>query len=928
MVPNCLYERTTLTTLALNNLVLLGSAAFPDPLVRLPSLSSLTVINCVFVADNTASSSTPYAPNWVNFFASHSGLTILVIRESGLSGPLPSRLNSPLATFWVAQNSLSGTIPSSLFAGLSPSSDTAINIDVSNNKLTGSIPASLTQNLALGEARNVRIVLDSNLLSGTLPADLFSKSNLSQTSSFYISIKNNLLTGSIPDRWISFLDMNSPLTTLSILLDSNRLTGTIPSTMLYGVNANGIIALTVTLSNNYFFGNFPDSSLFAPFAYNSTTFRFLTLKIDNNRLNGTLPAVLFAAGPQSALTNFQVTATLNSLSGSLPASFLTTLPGVSNLLGLDFEKNALSGTVPSGWVIGANFTKTKTFKLNLASNRLSGTPFADLLVLPTSTSLVDASILMSGNEFSGSVPSSFCSQCALASDTTVLITLDFSSNRLDGAFPSSLLGGFNSLTSQLTVNLNLAKNSLSGAVSPIYAGTSKNISAIVDMSSNRLTGLPSDVSAGMPGSVRLFSITLDNNPIVGGFQNSIMAGCVVNSDATCSVSLVNCSLTGATEFSPPLFAASASYFLDNNMLSGSIRQSSLNWASGPRSLLISVLNNNLTFIEFPASLPSGASMTIKAANNSLKTLSFLGDVNYIRYLDISNNPTLVRTLPDVLFNASSTLSYFNASHTGLSGTMPNLLTPSAPSLATLDMSSTTAISFCNATFTSSVLTTCSLLNTTAMDCQDKYPSICFDVTVPQAPDGGCDSSTRPSPDFLCVDGIWTAPTVIATPTLTIPSGATETIVGGNVISETIVFNGLGSTLAVTGCLNNLSTIVVTFTIAELELLKKNGSLTQLLITYADYDPLCNNLNSVTITPKVSGSSCKKVKAQKTTSQGTLSGLFTVDSSGCNTWWILVSVIAGLVVLAVVIVILLAIFVPAFRHCCRPFSKRRDDPHKL
>ena len=169
VLPDCYYN-ATLTSLTLSEFLLVGSPAFPDPLSRLPSsLRSLTIIDSTFAATFDSAPS-PYFPNWDNFFATHPNLATLNIRSSGLKGPLPNRLPARLNYFDVFNNSLSGTIPSTLLADLNPSTPTPISILCSHNKLSGTIPTTLTQNLAFGAVLQLQLEFNSNALTGSLPA--------------------------------------------------------------------------------------------------------------------------------------------------------------------------------------------------------------------------------------------------------------------------------------------------------------------------------------------------------------------------------------------------------------------------------------------------------------------------------------------------------------------------------------------------------------------------------------------------------------------------------------------------------------------------------------------------------------------------------------------------------------------------------------
>lgn len=195
------------------------------------------------------------------------------------------------------------------------------------------------------------------------------------------------------------------------------------------------------------------------------------------------------------------------------------------------------------------------------------------------------------------------------------------------------------------------------------------------------------------------------------------------------------------------------------------------------------------------------------------------------------------------------------------------------------------------------------------------------IAPPSPTPASCAMNTRPSEQFICQNGAWISNATVTAPVLTIPAGATQTIVNGSLESSQLIFQGLGSTVTVTGCANNLSRVSLEISAEELKKIGSKG-LRQTLLTYSGSDDSCNNLDIVQLNSAVKGSSCRDLKVEKTTSNGQLSALFTVNSSRCNTWWIiLASVLAGAVVIFCIVMVLLVLFVPSVRECLRPYSKR-------
>ena len=184
---------------------------------------------------------------------------------------------------------------------------------------------------------------------------------------------------------------------------------------------------------------------------------------------------------------------------------------------------------------------------------------------------------------------------------------------------------------------------------------------------------------------------------------------------------------------------------------------------------------------------------------------------------------------------------------------------------------------------------------------------------------GCPQNTRPSADFVCINGVWTAPSTVSTPTLNIPSGAGTVFVVGNLSSPSVVIHGIGSTIVVNGSVGALTTITIEFDSNQASNLGGQKVLQILVNTSGSSSP--SDLSLVNVNTKVT-SGCRKVKAEKVTFDGgkTLGAYMSVDSSGCNTWWIiLVSVVVAVIVVAAVVLVLLAVFYKPFRLKIRPYS---------
>lgn len=174
--------------------------------------------------------------------------------------------------------------------------------------------------------------------------------------------------------------------------------------------------------------------------------------------------------------------------------------------------------------------------------------------------------------------------------------------------------------------------------------------------------------------------------------------------------------------------------------------------------------------------------------------------------------------------------------------------------------------------------------------------------------------------FIVVNGIWVFYGAVDVPTLVV--GGSGAVVSGNLSSTSIVLQGPNANLAILGCDNNLTTIAVELTSADLKRLKSKPNIS--LIAYSS-DPSCSTLEHLDINYRLKDSSCRKISVSKVSSRGTLGALFSIDSSSCNLWWIiLVSVLGGVIVLLLIILVLLVLFVPKVR----PYSKKRVGPSSV
>ena len=500
-----------------------------------------------------------------------------------------------------------------------------------------------------------------------------------------------------------------------------------------------------------------------------------------------------------------------------------------------------------------------------------------------------------------------------------------------GPISSTLLANHGS-TSPTNFRLELGKNSLNGTVPPMLLNfdSSNMVTLTLDLAGNQLTGtIPSNIAANLNWTgIRSLNLNFADNTFTGDFLSHLFPS--PGPVAITQLSRVSIDVSG------------------NSLMTGSLPTSFLDSLAFAQSPSISTptmvfamentgLSGTLRIPDFSA-MQTRYHIDILASGADLTSLSFLGSnpIKSLRVLDISNNQRLQSTLPGFLFNTSSVIRLL-ASNTNLQGHMPDMSTLTSSELTEIDLSFT-EIEFCDAVSPPrniwspiSSNFTCRLYSTSAQGCRALYPR-CVTVAPPSvaplsrpsssptatASPSYCPISSRPSVDFECVDGIWTYEGNFNSTTLTVPGPA---IVVGNLTSSEIILTGFGSLTIKDGCATNLTSITIELTKEDLDRIGTK-SRNQTLLTI-DGGAGCRDLSSVKVITRVKDGGCKKLKLSTSSSSSSISALFTVDRSGCNTWWIiLVAVVASIVVVGILTMVLLVVFVPSVRNCIRPFSAKR------
>ena len=579
------------------------------------------------------------------------------------------------------------------------------------------------------------------------------------------------------------------------------------------------------------------------------------------------------------------------LQGSLPSKLPSTLTTFS------IFNNLLTGSIPASLFDNyASITSTtpKSFAWSFSRNHLTGTLPPNLLTsLPGYSNFF---LNLDYNSFTGPIPSTFLA--LTHGSTTLAIQLTLNGNTFAGALPADLWGLPSNMPLISSLNINVNDAAIAGTI-PVawisgYSFPKLGVLTLTLKDCQITGGLHSGVLPASAPVLTSYLLELNSNSITLPIPSSLLSAIL------------------AYPFTDPSFS-SLSFYLNNNLLAGT-----------------------LTLPAAPSTSTTMPRITISAASNALTALNVgVNASKYLQHLDVSFNSGLQGTVENLFSSSSSVMDTLYLQNTLMSGTMPFMGSMALGALKTIQMDNT-EIDFCSggsnrtAWTASLTLTACSLKGTTAYGCSSIYPSLC-QISAP-APKSApieiptvvpCSTATKPSDQFECINGIWVTSAVITTPTLVIPSGASETIVESDIESSSIVFAGLGTTLTINGCALNLTSITLTLTPDDL---KGSDKIVQQLLVFGASNCTNDNLSEVTVNSKLAGSTCRKVKASKSVSNGQLSGIFTIDSSPCNRWWIiLVSVICAVVIVGVVIFALLIIFVPAVRLAVRPFSgaKRSD-----
>ncbi|XP_020230734.1 probable leucine-rich repeat receptor-like protein kinase At5g49770 isoform X2 [Cajanus cajan] len=197
-------------------------------------------------------------------------LLFLSLNSNSFSGPIPHSIGNLSKLYWLdlADNQLQGNIPVSSGdisgSGLDKLHH-AKHFHLGKNSLSGSIPPQLFSS----EMALIHVLLESNQLTGNIPTTLGLVQSLE-----VVRLDSNSLSGTVPQ------NINNLTNIQDLFLSNNKLSGSLPN--LTGMNA----LCNLDMSNNSFKPlDFP--------GWFSTLKSLTTLKMENTQLQGQVPTSLF-----------------------------------------------------------------------------------------------------------------------------------------------------------------------------------------------------------------------------------------------------------------------------------------------------------------------------------------------------------------------------------------------------------------------------------------------------------------------------------------------------------------------------------------------------------------------------------------------------------------------------------------------------------
>ena len=400
-------------------------------------------------------------------------------------------------------------------------------IILSQAVLPAALPLTLPATISRFEA-------ESTGLTGTISSTFLSPSSVTSLS---LILSGNKLTGSIPPNLFAPLQSNSVIRVLLVLLHNNNLNGSLPGGLLEPLA--GINAATFYLrldGNRALSGTIPSELVFSS-GLGTSNFDF---RLDNTNISGRIPEGFFSRYADTGTFRFSIGG--SKITGPLPENLFGPNWNPVGFTALDFGNSKLNGTIPPGFISGNLHTNKSFSRLDiwLHNNDLEGTIPPDLLwnevastkkdsnsVLETSSNMVVSQsstrvalqvldmldLRLDGNRLTGSIPSDLLSETFLLPVAKFArAVVDVSGNSLTGTIPQQIF----SFSAINYVTINAQFNQLSGSLPPC---TETTPIFSLDLQNNTLSGsIPTSWN-----QCKLSSLNLDSNVgLVGSIPSDLL----------------------------------------------------------------------------------------------------------------------------------------------------------------------------------------------------------------------------------------------------------------------------------------------------------------------------------------------------------------------------------------------------------------------